>query len=205
MPGRKAPEDDRRKDILRAAYHIAVRHGVEALTVRAVAGRADVSHGTVLFHFDRRNELIGSLLARVLDATTGRLDLASVEHLTVPSERMLALLRAEMERLSSDPRHFRLFLEYSALGVRNSSIRRRVSDALENYRAAFRAVSVDVVDEVRTARRQRTPPVTPDGLAAVAVSLVHGCALQALIEPKTFRVDRHFETAAKMLDRVGVR
>jgi hypothetical protein len=79
-----------------------------------------------------------------------------------------------------------------------------VSDALEKYRDAFRAVSADVVEEVRTARRQRTPPVTPDGLAAVAVSLVHGCALQALIEPKTFRVDRHFDTAAKMLGRVGM-
>src|SRR5689334_1672708 len=148
MPGRKAPEDDRRKDILRAAYDIAVRHGVEALTVRAVAGRADVSHGTVLFHFDRRAELISSLLARVLDATMGLVDLAGVAHLTVPSERMLALLHVEMERLSSDPRHFRLFLEYSALGVRNASIRRRVSDALEKYREAFRAVSADVVEEV---------------------------------------------------------
>jgi len=200
MPGRKAPEKDRRKDILRAAYDVAVRQGVEALTVRAVAGRAAVSHGTVLFHFARRDKLIASLLDRVLDATTGLVDPARVASLTTPSERMLALLRAEMVRLSSDPRHYRLFLEYSALGVRNAVIRRRVSEALDNYRDAFRTVSDAVVEDARATSGQRTPPVTSEGLTAVVVSLVHGCALQALIEPKTFGLDQHFDTAARMLD-----
>ena len=200
MPGRKAPEKDRRKDILRAAYDVAVRQGVEALTVRAVAGRAAVSHGTVLFHFDRRDKLIASLLDRVLDATTGLVDPDGVASLTTPSERMLALLRAEMERLSSDPRHYRLFLEYSALGVRNAVIRRRVSEALDNYRDAIRVVSDAVVEDARATNG--TPPVTSEGLTAVAVSLVHGCALQALIEPKTFRLDQHFDTAARMLERM---
>jgi hypothetical protein len=37
-------------------------------------------------------------------------------------------------------------------------------------------------------------------VAAVAVSLIHGCALQALIEPKAFSVQQHFDTAARMLD-----
>ena len=210
MPGQKAPEDHRRKDILRAAYDIAVRHGVEALTVRAVAARATVSHGTVLFHFDRRDELVASLLDRVLDATTALVEPAEIAGLTISSERMLALLRAEMERLSRDPRHFRLFLEYWALGVRNPAIRRRVSKALERYRAAFRPLSAAVVDEAQGTPRARlgtrsndAAPATPDGLAAVTVSLIHGCALQAVIDPTAFSVEQHFDTAARMLDGLG--
>src|SRR6184192_3731648 len=106
MPGRKAPEEHRRKDILRAAYDVAARHGVEALTVRAVAARAAVSHGTVLFHFKRRDELVSLLLDRVLDATALLRVPNALDRLTRPTERMEALLRAEMDRLSRDPRTF---------------------------------------------------------------------------------------------------
>jgi hypothetical protein len=35
-----------------------------------------------------------------------------------------------------------------------------------------------------------------DGLAAVAVSLVHGCALQAVIDPKNFSIRCHVEAAS---------
>ena len=209
MPGRKASEEDRREDILRAAYEVAARHGVEALTVRAVAARATVSHGTVLFYFKRRDELVGSLLDRVLDATAVLRTPPAMEDVTPPSARMERLLRAEMDRLSGDPRQFRLFLEYWALGVRNAPIRRKISAALDRYRAAFREVAEAAVvqDEpkldMRPPRGSRTASrATPDGLAAVAVSLVHGCALQALIDPKGFGVQQHFDAAARLLEQL---
>jgi TetR/AcrR family transcriptional regulator, transcriptional repressor of bet genes len=206
MPGRKAPEEKRREDILRAAYDVAARLGIEALTLRAVAERADVSHGTVLFHFERRDQLVATLLERVLYATSVLRVPDSVERLTRPSEKLLELLRVEMERLTAEPRHFRLFLEYWALGVRHPAIRRRVSGALETYRNAFREIADGVVDArnesapPRRGARDEAPDATPDGLSAVAVSLVHGCALQAVIEPKRFRVQEHFAAAAQMLD-----
>ena len=204
MPGQKAPEEFRRNDILRAAYDVAARHGVEALTVRAVADRAAVSHGTVLFHFSRRDALIVSLLDDVLEATTVLRVPPAVERLTRPADRLRATLRAEMDRLSDDPRPFRLFLEYWALGVRNAQIRRRVSAALDRYRASFRAIGKSVLAEQTaprraSGRRSRTTS-TPDGLAAVALSFIHGCALQAVIDPKAFSVRQHFDAAAHMLD-----
>jgi AcrR family transcriptional regulator len=207
MPGRKESEETRREDILRAAYDVAARRGVEALTLRAVAERAAVSHGTVLFHFERRDQLVATLLDRVLYATSVLRVPDDVARLTRPSAKLLELLRVEMERLSVEPRHFRLFLEYWTLGVRNPALRRRVSAALEAYREAFRAFAVPVVDARResdtrrkdaSASRQNS---TAEGLAAVAVSLVHGCALQAVIEPKRFRIEQHFAAAAQLLEQ----
>lgn len=209
MPGQKAPEERRRKDILAAAYDVAVRHGIEALTVRAVAARAKVSHGTVLFHFNRREALVTALLDSVLEATTVLHIPADVERLT-PGTRLRAVLGAEMERLSGDPRHFRLFLEYWALGVRNAALRRRVGAALDAYRRAFQAVGETPSPPPRATRRRTTTPkrsfTAPvvDGLDAVAVSLVHGCVLQAVIDPKNFSVLQHFETASALLDALGV-
>jgi len=207
MPGRKLSEETRREDILRAAYDVAARRGVEALTLRAVAERAAVSHGTVLFHFKRRDELVATLLDRVIEATAVLQVPDSVERLTQPSERLRALLHSEMERLSAEARHFRLFLEYWALGVRNAAIRRRISAALKAYRSAFRNVADAVVEAERASGSRRVLAnsnghATANGVAAVAVSLVHGCALQAVIEPKEFDVQEHFDAAVRMLDRL---
>jgi hypothetical protein len=123
---------------------------------------------------------------------------------------MHALLRAEMDRLSADPRHFRLFLDYWTFGVRNAAIRQRVRAALEAYRSAFRDLAEVVItagggssSNGRTAPSNGTTPVTADGVTAVAVSLIHGCALQAVIDPKGFDVRQHFDTAAQMLGRLS--
>jgi TetR/AcrR family transcriptional repressor of bet genes len=209
MVGRKVAEETRREDILRAAYDVAARQGLEALTLRAVAARADVSHGTVLFHFKRKHELVSTLLERVLYATAVLRVPDSIRQITRPSERMHAVLRSEMERLSSDPRHFRLFLEYWTIGVRSAKIRVQVRAALESYRIAFRSLAAEVVhgelSQAPNRARQGNDPVTVDGVAAVAVSLVHGCALQGVIDSKGFDVHQHFAAAAQMLDRLSYR
>ena len=207
MVGKKASEETRREDILRAAYDVAARQGLEALTLRAVAARADVSHGTVLFHFKRKHELQRGLLERVLYATAVLRIPDEIRQITRPSERLHALLRAEMDRLSADPRHFRLFLEYWTIGVRNATVRQRIRTALDEYRAAFKQIGAEVVNAELSMTSDRahqgTDPVTVEGVAAVSVSLVHGCALQGVIDPKGFDVHQHFAAAAQMLDRLA--
>jgi len=209
MVGRKAPEETRREDMLRAAYDVAARQGLDALTLRTVAARADVSHGTVLFHFKRKHELVAALLDRVLYATAVLRVPDAVAQITRPSERLDALLRTEMDRLSTEPRHFRLFLECWTIGVRNAPIRRKIRVALESYRAALASLAGPLVaEELAVSRsgraRQKESAVTVEGVASVAVSLIHGCALQAVIDPKGFDVRQHFAAAAQMIDRLSV-
>ena len=209
MVGKKVSEETRREDIVRAAYDVAARQGLEALTLRAVAARADVSHGTVVFHFKRKRELVGSLLDRVLYATAVLRVPDVVAQVTRPSERMHALLRSEMDRLSTDPRHFRLLLDYWTIGVRNATIRQKIRVALEQYRAGFKDLAEAIVNgefQSPGSRASKSPAermVTATGVAAVAVSLIHGCALQAVIDPKGFDVEQHFAAAAQMLDRIA--
>ena len=207
MVGRKVPEATRREEMLRAAYDVAARQGLEALTLRSVAARADVSHGTVVFHFKRKHELVAALLDRTLYATAVMRVPDAVAQITRPSERLHALLRSEMDRLSTDPRHFRLFLEYWTIGVRNAAIRRKIRLALESYRAALASLASPLVtDELSVSRGRRAteePAVTAEGVASVAVSLIHGCALQAVIDPKGFDVRQHFIAAGKMIEQLS--
>jgi len=70
MPGRKASEQTRRDQIIRAAYDIAARRGLHGLTVRQVAAKAGLSSGLVLFHFKSKDRLIIALLDWLLETTT---------------------------------------------------------------------------------------------------------------------------------------
>src|SRR3954447_20159028 len=107
MPGQKAAEATRREQILKAAHEVALRRGIDGLTVRAVAARARLSHGLVLFHFKRKDQLGLALLDRVLANTLAVTIPAEIDAIPTPRERLQALFRHELQRLSQEPRRIR--------------------------------------------------------------------------------------------------
>jgi TetR/AcrR family transcriptional repressor of bet genes len=200
MPGQKASEATRRQQILKAAHDVALRQGIDGVTVRAVAARARLSHGLVLFHFKRKDQLVSALLDQVLETTLSlRVD-ESVLLIQDPRERLRALLRQEVNRHSRDTRQFRLFLEYWALGTRHTLIRAKISAELDRYRAAFRTLA----EQVLQAEPRRFAGVTPEGLASVAVSFINGCAVQAMIDPEHFDVGEYLATVQGILGQLAM-
>ena len=187
MPGKRASEGVRREQILQAAFEVASREGIDRLTIRAVAAEAELSHGLVLFHFERKERLVHELLEWLI-ATTSVLHVSEdVARFPRALDRLHALLQQEMARLSHQPRHTRLFLEFWALGARHESIRARIGAELERYRAAFLAI----MEELLRSEPATFAGVTADGLAAVAVSWIHGCAVQAMVDPGHFDTDEY--------------
>jgi AcrR family transcriptional regulator len=182
MPGQKANETTRREQILKAAYDVALRRGIDGLTVRAVAARARLSHGLVLFHFKRKDQLGLALLDRVLTTTLSLTVPGEIGAIPNPRERLQALFRHEMQRLSGQPPRIRLFLEYWARGVHNAVIRGKISAELDRYRAAFRTIAEDAL----STNPGRLARGTASGLAAAAVSLIIGYSVQAMIDPDQF-------------------
>src|SRR6185312_17254718 len=92
MPGHKASEDARRRQIVRAAYEIASRSGLAGLTVRRVATRAGLSTGLVIFHFTTKERLVVALLDYVLENTTVLHVTSAIAAIPSPLDRLLALL-----------------------------------------------------------------------------------------------------------------
>ncbi len=179
MPGQKATEATRREQILKAAHEVALRRGIDGLTVRAVASRARLSHGLVLFHFKRKDQLGLALLDRVL-ATTLLVEIpADIRAIPNPQERFQALFSLEMRRFSQEPHRIRLLLEYWARGAHNAVIRGKIGPGLDRYRAAFRQIA----EEILRAVPGRSVKATPAGVAASAVSLILGYPVQAIIDP----------------------
>jgi len=195
MPGQKASVAERREQILSAAYQVALQRGIDGLTVRRVAGRARLSHGLVLFHFKRKDQLIAAVLDRVLAATLPVLPEAGTTSSGDPRERLWSALRGEANRLIRDSRQVRLFLEYWALGTRLPTIRARIGAELERYRSGFRPLT----EKALAAEPARFPGVSPQALAAVAVSFINGCAVQAMIDPAGFDVEKYLAALRGML------
>jgi AcrR family transcriptional regulator len=193
MPGQKAAEAIRREQILKAAYEVALRRGIDGLTVRAVAARARLSHGLVLFHFKRKDQLGLALLDRVLDATVSLRIPDEIGALPTPAERLQALIRHEMRRLLQEPRRVRLLLEYWARGAHNAVIRGKISAGLERYRAAFQ----ETAELAPSTDRGRS--FTGAGVAAVAVSLIVGYPVQAIIDPDQIDLDEYLAAVGGIL------
>jgi AcrR family transcriptional regulator len=187
MARKTVPEEVRREQILRATFEVAAREGIGGVTVRAVAAEAGLSHALILFYFGRKDQLVLDLLQWLITTTSVLHVPDEITRLPHALDRLHALLRQEMERLAREPKHTRLFYEYWALGTRDEEIRIRVYAELERYRAAFRTI----MEELIHAEPATFAGVNADGLAAVGVSWIQGCAIQGMNDPDHFDTEEY--------------
>jgi TetR/AcrR family transcriptional repressor of bet genes len=199
MPGRQASESLRRSQIVTAAYHVAAARGLDGLTVRSVAKKAGVSTGLVLFHFKTKEQLEMALLDWLLETTTVLHITPDIAQIPLPLDRLIALLQREMDRLSSEPLRIRLFFDFWARGIRHVGIRSKMRRELARYRDAFRPMAAEVL----RAEPERFPGVTPEGLAAVAVSFIKGCAVQSMIDPRQFDIGEYLAATLGLVGQLA--
>jgi AcrR family transcriptional regulator len=199
MPGSKAPEEERRQQILAAAYQVAANQGLSDTTILQVAAAAGVSPGLVIFHFKSRRQLLLALLEELLATTTVLRADVNLATSSMPETRLLAVLRQEIQRLTSEPLRIRLTFDFWMAGVRDSETRERMKAEFARYREAFRPLAQAVLQ----ADPDRFPGVTADGLAGLSVSLIKGCAVQSMLDPDHFDVNEYFTAAAGLLAGAG--
>ena len=199
MARKRAPEDVRREQILQGAFEVASREGIGRLTIRAVAAEAEVSHALVVHYFRRKDRLIYALLDWLIETTSVLHVSDDIARFPRALDRLHALLQQEMARLGHQPRHTRLFFEFWALGARHEEVRLRISAELERYRAAFRTI----MEELLQAEPARFVGATADGMAAMAVSWIHGCAVQAMIDPAGFDTDEYLAAVRRIAGQLA--
>ena len=193
MPGTKLAEEVRREQILQAAFEIASKGGLAAITIRGVAQRADASSGLVSFHFESREGLADALLDWVL-SNTAFLDVtAEILEIDDPLERLMTVLRREMLRLS-DPARMRVISEFWISGIWDRRVRSRMQRALDRYRHSF----LPLAKEAIKAEPARFEGISADSLAAVAVGFIKGCAVQSIVDPK-LNVEEFVRVAGQLL------
>lgn len=196
MPGRKAPLQVRREAILRAAAAVAVRDRLAGVTARAVAAEAGISSGLVFFHFGSIDDLVVELLGWLLDRTI----VSSVDEEPLipgdePGARLIGAIGRDLARLPRQRAVLSLFFEYWVLGARHPQVRARLREGLDRYRAALRPIAEAVTERYP----DRYVGVPPEALADVVATFVEGCALQLVLDPAKFDVERSMTTLAALV------
>ena len=197
MPGPKAPEEQRREEILRAAFKVAARNRLTGTKVSEVAREAGVSKGLVYFYFDNKESLLVALLQWLL----GRMILTRAEEgidpddETSPRSQFLRVLRKDIERLPAQRHSVELLFDYWVMGTRHREIQRMIRGALDKYREALRPFAVAVIE----AEPQRYKEVSADGLAALAAGFIEGCALQTVMDLERFDVEEYLRTLRALI------
>jgi AcrR family transcriptional regulator len=182
VPGAKLAEDERQEQLLRAAYVVAARDGLDQVTARRVAIEAGASPGLIYFHFGTMDALVVTLLDQLL---AGALDAEVTPELAaLPSatRRLEAMVDEEIRGLPEQLVAVDLFFSYW-FGSRKPQFRARIDAALLRYQRVFEGVCADVLAEWG-----EPDGVTPTALAELVVAFVQGASVQMLRNPAAFDV-----------------
>jgi TetR/AcrR family transcriptional regulator, transcriptional repressor of bet genes len=197
MPGHRAPEDQRREAILRAAARVARKERLTGCTVERVAREAGISKGLVFFYFENKDTLLVALLEWLLERTIVAEPSGAFPPDASAHQRFMMVLRHDIERLPAQRERVELFFDYWVLGTRHPEVQRMIRAALTRYRDALRPYA----DEVVQADPERFRSTGADGLAAVAASFIEGCALQVVMDPERFDVEEYLATLHALVGR----
>jgi TetR/AcrR family fatty acid metabolism transcriptional regulator len=100
-PARALPVADKRDAILKAAIRVFARRGFFGAQVADIAREGGVAAGTVYLYFHNKDDLLVSIFERTMREAiaAGR---ATLEHETDPLERLRAIARLHLDRMSRD-------------------------------------------------------------------------------------------------------
>jgi AcrR family transcriptional regulator len=167
-----------REALLAAARAELVEHGSAAISLRAVARRAGLSHASPKYHFGDRSGLLTAIATEGFHALANQL---SGVHESDPQRQLAALGRAYIDFGLSHRALFELMFTPTEL---------RATDA-ELIAAQKQAIGALIVAVSRLAGTDATPSDTPQ-LALISWGLVHGLvvlvrdgALQTAVGPET--------------------
>lgn len=112
--------ENRREHLIQTAARLFNDQGYERTSVRQLAEAVGILSGSVFHHFDSKEDILLAVMTTTIETMTNRLQAASAASNDV-SERLLALIRTELELLHGDTRHgvAVTFFQWHSLGETN--------------------------------------------------------------------------------------
>jgi AcrR family transcriptional regulator len=188
--------EQRREELLAAAWRVIARSGIAGLTTREIAREAGVSTGVLAHYFADKEELLAAALrlshqqvyARIRERTQGLLGLEAIsvvmlEALPLDGQR---LLEAQVE------------MAFLSLAVGNDGLRQLHTEEFERF--------WDVLHyRVGEAQKlgQIPPGADPTDITHELVILVEGLSQEAVLYPTRATPARQCQTLTAVLDRIA--
>ncbi|GAB6597408.1 MULTISPECIES: TetR/AcrR family transcriptional regulator [Bacillus] len=177
-----------KEKLLKAAKEIIAEHGMEKLTLKAVAESAQVTQGTVYYHFKTKDQLL-------LEVTESFCK-ASWEQIGKDVQLEKALQSAE-NRCVKDSMYHHLFFQLVASGLQNNAMKDKIGELLhyENQELT-RLLNKKIEDRM-------VSQISTETWSVLCNALVDGLALQALFNP-SFSTDKVYGDLYMLLEKFTV-
>jgi len=178
---------DLREVLLEKAVEVIQEDGIGALSLRAVARRAGVSHGAPAHHFPDKAGLLTALATRSMERFSEALSEAAREAGDSALDRLRAIGRAYVRFAAQNPAYFRIVTRFELI---------HGDDA--EFAASYQVIFDMVKDAVCAAQREGwSRSMDPMALVIACWSAVHGLSnlyLDGVLEDRVGPID--LETAA---------
>ncbi|PFM93322.1 TetR family transcriptional regulator [Bacillus cereus] len=177
-----------REKLLEAAKAIIAERGMEKLTLKAVAESAQVTQGTVYYHFKTKDQLL-------LEVTESFCK-ASWEQIGKDEQLEKALQSAE-SRCVKDSMYHHLFFQLVASGLQNEAMKEKIGKLLQYENQELKGVlDKKVGGEI-------TSQISTETWSILCNALIDGLALQALFNP-SFSTDKVYGDLYMLLEKLTV-
>ncbi|ERM01410.1 BetI family transcriptional regulator [Brucella intermedia 229E] len=169
---RRAPDFDRRTDMIEATLDCIADLGIQATTVRAVAARAGVSNGLIRHHFASKANLIAAAYQRMIEMMTlPALSVLESDGGTPPHDRLTRFIAASLGGAVADPpRMLSLWATFVSQVHLDPDLEH---EHREGY-LAFRRATETLIAEVLSAEGREPTPQSCRNLAIAVNALIDG-------------------------------
>ncbi|WAJ28064.1 TetR family transcriptional regulator C-terminal domain-containing protein [Antarcticirhabdus aurantiaca] len=164
---RRAPDFDRKADMIEATLDCIADVGIQATTVRAVAARAGVSNGLIRHHFESKDKLITAAYRRTIEMMSEPMLAVMKGPSQPPHARLAGFVVASLSGPNADPRLLSLWATFISQIHANPHF---AQEHRVGY-AAYREATEELIADVMTAEG-RIPSVQERRRLAIAINAV---------------------------------
>jgi AcrR family transcriptional regulator len=174
-PRRRHPPEVRRRLILEAARQCILARGLAATTVREIATLADVSIGTITYHFESVDEILAEVLRDSSQRFTERV-MHEAFMLTGALEWLEFLIDTDLPDDDASTAQFRLWLEYWARAIHDPQLA-----IVHSERHSFERGVIEQIIAEGVASGEFAQATDASAVAAEFLGLLEGLGLQVCL------------------------
>jgi putative transposase len=182
-----------RDAILEAALMVIAENKISGTSMREIAKRAGISHGTLHYHFPSKAELLLSLLDEIDHIFNERRSREFAKLNLNPTSRLHWILQQEQELLHNQRHLAEVFIDFWGQGLKNPIIRSKIQIMYHKWRS-----DIDDVIKEGIAGGEFNPRVA-NLVPGLLVSIMEGAALQYLTDEDAFDLETYFNLSYEMI------
>jgi len=184
-------EQEKRENIIQAAYRVLAERGYDAASTKEIAREAGVAQGLIGYYFASKDMLFAEVFRRESERYCESLPFIREQgEREVSAETIRAVLSVPKSRAKDDPSWIKLRYELYALGMRNDAVSANIRDTLERKREHLTGL-IRLVGKL--------PEDKARALAPILLAVFDGLGMQHLCDDD-FDYDGAYDVLADMLE-----